>query len=314
MMNEKIKTYNTDKYKIYGDTMGHAWDNGYSINLSTGLGEVNNNILPPTSNIKIGLKPVTMVNNGHVLRCQKNNVDCTLPANSSLNKFLSASTNTAPNTTIRDTENQSCLVYQDATNIIFHGLATIPLSQLHNSFEKLPALGSVKGFELRLQTNLARENTYVMTYPAITATPTTAYPPDSIVSNQSIGHCCPVMVCNPSGDGTTGLNINPVVIVAGGTITARCSIGWYGNGGITANAQACRLYIPMVSYTSDYMQDIIAHPMYSLKYNDYYIDIDEKKLQNNTITKLFNSTVAKARILYIIPFLSSSATYPSTLS
>ena len=28
MMNEKIKTYNADKYKLYGDVMGHAWDNG----------------------------------------------------------------------------------------------------------------------------------------------------------------------------------------------------------------------------------------------------------------------------------------------
>jgi hypothetical protein len=71
----------------------------------------------------------------------------------------------------------------------------------------------------------------------------------------------------------------------------------------------------MVSYTSDYMQDIIKHPMYSLKYNDYYIDIDEKKTQGSTITKLFNSTVSKARILYIIPFLSSGTitAYPSAL-
>jgi hypothetical protein len=54
--------------------MGHQWDNGYAINLSTGvngLGEVNNNILAPASNIKIGSKPDTMVNNGHILRCQK---------------------------------------------------------------------------------------------------------------------------------------------------------------------------------------------------------------------------------------------------
>jgi hypothetical protein len=52
----------------------------------------------------------------------------------------------------------------------------------------------------------------------------------------------------------------------------------------------------MVSYTS-------SNPMYSLKYNDYYIDFDKKKVQGNTITKLFNSTVSKARILYIIVFI-----------
>ena len=309
MMNEKIKTYNTDKYKIYGDIMGHQWDNGYSINLSTGLsglGEVNNNIKAPTSNITIGSKPDTMVNNGHVLRCQKNNIDCTLPANSSLNKFLSLSTNTTPNGTLKETENQSCLVYQDTTNIIFHGMATIPLSQLHNSFEKMPALGSVKGFELRLQTNLARENTYVMNYGDLAITVTSATP-TSIVSNQSIGHCCPVMVMsNIDENGASGIAFTKAAITAG-VITTRCSIGWYGNGSNTSSAPACRLYIPMVSYTSAYMKDIIAHPMYSLKYNDYYIDIDEKKTQGSTITKLFNSTVSKARILYIIPFLSSQA-------
>ena len=45
MVNEKIKTYNSDKYRIYGDIMGHSWDNGYGINL-TARGEVNNNINP----------------------------------------------------------------------------------------------------------------------------------------------------------------------------------------------------------------------------------------------------------------------------
>jgi hypothetical protein len=81
----------------------------------------------------------------------KNNIDCTKAENSSLNKFLSVVA--TPNTNLRDNENQNCSVYQDANDIIFHGAATIPLSQLHNSFEKMPALGSVKGFDLRLQTN-----------------------------------------------------------------------------------------------------------------------------------------------------------------
>jgi hypothetical protein len=31
VMNERIKTYNTDKYKLYGDIMAHEFDNGYGI-------------------------------------------------------------------------------------------------------------------------------------------------------------------------------------------------------------------------------------------------------------------------------------------
>ena len=46
MMNEKLKTYNTDKFKIYGDILGHVWDNGHSIDyIHPGIGELNNNIL-----------------------------------------------------------------------------------------------------------------------------------------------------------------------------------------------------------------------------------------------------------------------------
>ena len=49
-MNEKIKSYSSDKFKIYGDIMGHSWDNGHSINYSaTNEGEINNNILTPTN-------------------------------------------------------------------------------------------------------------------------------------------------------------------------------------------------------------------------------------------------------------------------
>ena len=128
-----------------------------------------------------------------------------------------------------------------------------------------------------------------------------------------------MVMSNIDSTGASGIAFTPAGITAG-TITTRCSIGWYGNGSNTSSSPACRLYIPMVSYTSDYMQDIIKHPMYSLKYNDYYIDIDEKKTQGSTITKLFNSTVSKGRILYIIPFLSSiaavatvSSAYPSAL-
>jgi hypothetical protein len=38
VMNERIKTYNTDKYKLYGDIMAHEWDNGYGISYSATIG------------------------------------------------------------------------------------------------------------------------------------------------------------------------------------------------------------------------------------------------------------------------------------
>ena len=73
MVNKKLKTYNSDKYKIFGDVMSHSWDNGYGINL-TSPGEVNNNINPiltGTPPIFTGLEPSTQVNTEHIERCKK---------------------------------------------------------------------------------------------------------------------------------------------------------------------------------------------------------------------------------------------------
>jgi len=155
-MNEKIKTYNSDKYKIYGDIMGHVWDNGYSINYSaTGGGEINNNILIPT-NI-YGLAPLNTPNNAHVQRCMKNNIDITKKANSSLNTFLCSADPAVNVNPLRDNEHQNALVFSDINTLVFQGVATIPLSQLHPVFEKMPTISSVQGFELRLQCNMARE-------------------------------------------------------------------------------------------------------------------------------------------------------------
>ena len=157
MMNEKIKTYNTDKFKIYGDILGHSFDNGFGINyVPTGLGEVNNNILAPTTSTGTGgLNPTQQVNTGHIERCRKN-VDVTKRANSSLNTFLSS--NETDNLNLRDNIHQNALVYASADILVFQGVATIPLSQLHDVFQQMPTLSSISGFDLRLQSNMSREN------------------------------------------------------------------------------------------------------------------------------------------------------------
>jgi len=314
MMNEKIKTYNADKYKIYGDIMGHAWDNGYGINyVPTGLGEVNNNILTTTAIGSAGLNPSQMVNSGHVMRCIKNNIDVTKRTNSSLNTFLSETD--SPNTLIRDSLHQNSLVHSTATSLVYQGVATIPLSQLHSVFESLPTISSTT-FELRLQCNIARENTYTINYPALASGVAT---PSSITSVQSIGKICPCMVVNPSVDGSSGLNVG--VYTAASSITLKCLIGWnitdFVSGGPSQTAPACRLHIPTISFTSDYIKDIANSPQYSLKYHDYYVDTELKVVQKGgSSSRLFNTQLTRPRILYIIPFLAQSLgtnTYPSCL-
>ena len=41
-MNERIKQYGADKFKLYGDILGHAWDTGNSIGYNSTAGEYNN--------------------------------------------------------------------------------------------------------------------------------------------------------------------------------------------------------------------------------------------------------------------------------
>jgi hypothetical protein len=179
----------------------------------------------------------------------------------------------------------------------------------------------VNGFDLRLQCNLARENFYTMSYPS--ATGTTSFLPTSVTVVQSIGKICPIMVANPSVNGSTGIAIQGNTIAAS-SITARSFIGWtVDNLGLSiANfssptAPACRIHLPTISFTSDYIKDIANAPQYSLKYNDYYVDTDLNKRQTETISRLFNTQLTRPRILYIIPFLAQSTvtnTYPSALT
>jgi hypothetical protein len=51
---------------------------------------------------------------------------------------------------------------------------------------------------------MSHKNIYTMNYAALGSGVGT---PSSVTSVQSIGKCCPVMACNPSVDGTSGLNI-----------------------------------------------------------------------------------------------------------
>jgi len=328
MMNERIKQYNTDKYKLYGDIMCHEWDTGSGISYSATIGERNNNTLPLTT-LQTGMNPANIVNEGHLARCAKTNIDITASSNSSLASFFGSN-----NTSLSTNGNQNALVYNATDGLVFQGTAIIPLSELHDFFKNMPSVASSTGFELRLQSNLSRENSYVTKYGAIAAASTTPNIPVEVQSQQIVGHACPFLIANPSGGtaqaagppivpatwGSTGLAINnTTVIAANSTITVKACIGWLNNTGQLAatgqfpgsSTNPCRIFLPAINYNNDYIKQIVQNPQYSLKYLDYYVDIDEGKEQGSTISRLFNVQLSRVRTLYIIPFLSGSATVPS---
>ena len=314
-MNERIKQYGADKFKLYGDILGHAWDTGNSIGYNATAGEYNNGTNLATGLVAQGSKPGTIPNQGHLARCAKSNIDMTNSANSTLGNFLLVSgvQSTAQSTSILNNENQNSLVYQGIDGLVFQGIAIIPLSELHDFFKQMPSVASSTGFELRLQSNLSKENSYTIRYNAIATNTTVA---NLVTSQQVVGHACPFMLANPSTDGTTGFRTAGTGAI-NGTMTVRACIGWQNQTGqLTttfpgSTGNPVRIFLPSVNYNNDYIKDIVQHPQYSLKYVDYYVDSDLGKLQGSQVSRLFNVQLSRVRNLYIIPFLSSSATMPS---
>jgi hypothetical protein len=291
--------------------MNHEWDTGTGISYSAAIGERNNNTLGTT--LATGTNPGIIINEGHISRCAKTNVDLTNVNHSSLASFMGAG-----NTSLRDTGNQNALVYHNTDGLVFQGVAIIPLSELHDFFKNMPSVASSSGFELRLQSNVSRENSYVSRYDAITAANVLPQIPNLVTSQQIVGHCAPFLLANPSGNGTTGLSINTTgAIAANSTITVKACIGWDNNTGqlktqfTGAAGNPCRIFLPAINYNNDYIKQIVQNPQYSLKYMDYYVDMDEGRLQGTQVSRLFNVQLSRVRTLYIIPFLSATTSFPS---
>ena len=105
-------------------------------------------------------------------------------------------------------------------------------------------------------------------------------------------------------------------------------IGWNvdinGVGFKGTTGPPCRIYLPTISFTSNYLKDIAISPQYSLKYNDYYADTELNVKQGSSVSRLFNTNLTRPRILYIFPFLAQSnfvdaapvnnRVYPSSLT
>ena len=85
----------------------------------------------------------------------------------------------------------------------------------------MPTVSSVQGFDLRLQCNIAKENTYSITYPSVSVVTL----PSAINCIQSIGKICPVMISSPSINGVTGIKLNGNQ-AANGILNVKCMIEW----------------------------------------------------------------------------------------
>jgi hypothetical protein len=190
--NEQMKQMNTDEYKLYSDILCHAWDNpnGLHLNAAATVGESNNILNDLNFAVEDGLLPNTITNDGHLKRCKITNTDLHNAVNNTMSNYFG--TNAFQ---VLNNEQQSGLVYQGAGGLVYQGYANIPLAKLHPFFADMPTVASSSGFELRLQMNIARENSWKVTYAA--ANTAGIAMPNGITVNQVVGHTCPFMLANP---------------------------------------------------------------------------------------------------------------------
>lgn len=328
-LNEKLKTMNTDQYDILGDMLDLSMDSANSYQYSSSLLEVNNNT-QETYDLSKGNDPSKWVNKGHIERMRKLNIDwLSTESNFSNTKLFNDSVvqDTYATGLIAVCNSAGAVIDVNSSSLlpisylVFQYVATIPLMFLSEFYEKIQSIVTLSQFELRLQTNLASNNSWSIQCGNKVSDVSTDLPVESIVSNASVGQSCPFMISKPSSDdGTTGLTIYCSDKDAKPKITLRPFIGYYGNQvnnlsiststglpSTQAGMYPCQIWIPSVSYNGSYQSTVIRMSPQKLLYNDFIVDTTHTDVPGGSqVQKLLTYQTGRLRKLYILPYLSSS--------
>lgn len=328
-LNEKMKNMTADQYRVLGEMMNVDFDSSDSYTLDpSNLVEYNNNTLTRTT---YGNTSSNYVNNAQIRRCKRLNHDLLSPSsNFSQSKLFNSSTYVDTyQTGLICVLNQDGDVIQDIsapTNgktinyMVFQYVASVPLAYLSDFFKNIASVATLSQFELRIQTNLSNNNSWELTYSALT-TGAGSLGVTSSVSNQSIGQTCPFMISEAYKNGSgMGLCIY-------GTTTAVPKlkvvpfIGYYQKSDVDntivsnlklkqPNTFPCQIHIPSVSYTTIYIEQIFEKPLriQRVLYNDFVVDTTHTGLKGNgSYQKILTFQSSRYRKLYILPFLASTA-------
>lgn len=323
-INEQLKQMNEDEKKVIGDIMNLSWDTGDTIDfVSKAVGEVNNRIINQNDFLA---SDMTRPNLGLRERLSRNTDFRPAAAQSSLAKIIGGTQ--ATSNKIATNVRQNGIYSVTANKVIYVGTAIIPLKYVHDFYAKLPTISATTSFELRLQCNIAEENSWSVTYDASGAM-------TAVTSNQSVGRTCPVTLSQLSFKTNDGKDISGTVVDGGlpvkwasakatgsagppavaaitndksFTIKVTPSIGWKNVG---LSGHPCRIIIPNVNFTEPYAYKITTAPRYHIKYTDFYVDRDHSSTArapgSTGIVRPINVSLSNVRHLYILPFLSGTA-------
>lgn len=202
---------------------------------------------------------------------------------------------------------QCKMVTNTATKLQFSGVATIPLSQIHPIFKEMPTMSSIKGMELRLRTNLTKNNSWTVFYTGLTATDS-EFPLIGVESSQSQGNTCPILFSNAgSSNGATpkfGLTLKATTNNTECSVKCSVKIGYTNTGTTGSNQEPCYLYIPTYNMTPSYANKVLNSPQFRLLHNDYATTWFRGRYKSNAISEQFQGSHQRLRKIHIIPFFS----------
>jgi hypothetical protein len=200
------------------------------------------------------------------------------------------------------------MVSNTPTRLIFSGVVPYYLAYLHQLFANMPSLSTIKQANIKIQTNIAKQNSYTTNYAPKTSTAGTANVVTSIDVNQTVGRTNPFMVSNcgeANADGTSnfGLTVHPSNTSAF-SVKLTSQIGALHDG-TSANMIQSMLVVPTANMTPEYANKIMANPTYSILYNDFQLFPINAVAAGARFSQSFNGELQRARTMYVIPFLSA---------
>jgi len=243
-----------------------------------GLGECNNVISKANSLFNPSSGFLTnIINQGRQNRIMNTAYD---PSQNAINNYFTTTTKTGESF-------RNCLITNSSTEVTYNIFATIPMSVLHDFFDKLPI---ARGLSVRL-------NLYLNTGITITENVNSA-------QHVSIGNytmprgTCPFMVSPICNDPIVG---------SGFRINSDCTQVQYNLKIGNSTQPNCRFYASLYTFNPQTEALYISAPERNILYNDVVQYVIPNVGYNQAVNNLITSGISRLRGLLMVPILSGQS-------
>ena len=191
---------------------------------------------------------------------------------------------------------RNSLITNTVTEITYNIFATIPMSVLHDFFDKLPI---ARGLSVRL-------NLYLNTGISITETVSAAQHV-AITDYTMPRQTCPFMVSPIASDISVGSGFKINIATAGNGGGVTCSQVQYKLKIGNTSQTNCRFYASLYSFNPQTEALYISSPERNILYNDIVQYLIPNVEYNQSVNNLITSGISRLRGLLMVPILSGSS-------